>query len=182
MTAGLLLLTAGLFLISRLEVGSAYLPFLGGLILAGFGIGLSGAVGTSAITGSLGRGQQGVASAMNDTTREVGSAVGIALMGSVYGSHYRSSLPASLDQPPAGAAEAARDSAAAGLHVADQLGARGAALTDGVRSAFMDGLSASLMAVSVIVLAAAIGCLFRAPRTPPASDQAPRPITAASRA
>ncbi|MFG1658265.1 hypothetical protein ACGFIY_17235 [Micromonospora chersina] len=69
MTVGLLLLSAGLFVISRLDVGSGYLPFLGGLILAGFGIGLSGAVGTSAITGSLGRGQQGVASAMNDTTR-----------------------------------------------------------------------------------------------------------------
>ncbi|MFF2778888.1 MFS transporter [Streptomyces sp. NPDC058052] len=170
MTAGLLLLSAGLFVISRLDVGSGYLPFLGGLVLAGFGIGLSGAVGTSAITGSLGRGQQGVASAMNDTTREVGSAVGIALMGSIYGSHYRSNLPDSLDQLPAEAAEAARDSAAAGLHVADQLGARGTALADGVKSAFMDGLSASLVAVGVIVLAAALGCLFRAPKTPPTSD------------
>ncbi|GCD48217.1 hypothetical protein GKJPGBOP_08013 [Streptomyces paromomycinus] len=34
----------------------------------------------------------------------------------------------------------------------------------------MNGLSASLVAVGLIVLAAAIGCLFRAPRTPPASD------------
>ncbi|MFD7419081.1 MFS transporter [Streptomyces californicus] len=170
MTAGLLLLSAGLFVISRLDVGSGYLPFLGGLVLAGLGIGLSGAVGTSAITGSLGRGQQGVASAMNDTTREVGSAVGIALMGSIYGSHYRSNLPDSVDRLPHEAAEAARDSAAAGLHVADQLGARGAALADGVKSAFMDGLSASLVAVGVIVLAAAIGCLLRAPKTPPTSD------------
>ncbi|MEV0743307.1 MFS transporter [Streptomyces sp. NPDC050549] len=170
MTAGLLLLSAGLFVISRLDVGSGYLPFLAGLVLAGFGIGLSGSVGTAAITGSLGRGQQGVASAMNDTTREVGSAVGIALMGSIYGSHYRSNLPDSLNQLPAEASEAARDSAAAGLHVADQLGARGAALADGVKSAFMDGLSASLIAVSIIVLAAAIGCLFRAPKAPPTSD------------
>ncbi|WP_369212767.1 nitronate monooxygenase [Streptomyces flavofungini] len=170
MTVGPLLLSAGLFVISRLDVGSGYLPFLGGLILAGFGLGLSGAVGASAITGSLGRGQQGVASAMNDTTREVGSAVGIALMGSIYGSHYRSHLPDSLDRLPAQAAGAARDSAAAGLHVADQLGTRGAALADDVRSAFMDGLSASLIAVSIIVLAAAIGCLFRAPKTPPTSD------------
>ncbi|MFE2352100.1 MFS transporter [Kitasatospora cineracea] len=170
MTAGLALLSAGLFVISRIDVDSGYLPFLGGLVLAGLGIGLSGAVGTSAITGSLGRGRQGVASAMNDTTREVGSAVGIALMGSVYGSHYRSALPASLDQLPAEAATAARDSAAAGLHVAQQLGPGGAALADGVKAAFMDGLSASLVAVGVIVLAAAVGCLLRAPRTPPTSD------------
>ncbi|MEU5253682.1 MFS transporter [Streptomyces longwoodensis] len=171
MTVGLLLLSAGLFVLSRLDVSSGYLPFLGGLIVAGFGIDLSGAVGTSAITGSLGRGQQGVASAMNDTTREVGSAVGIALMGSIYGNHYRSALPDSLDRLPAEVAEAARDSAAACLHVADQLGVRGAALSDGVKSAVMDGLSASLIAISIIiVLATAIGCLFRAPKTPPTSD------------
>ncbi|MFD5300337.1 hypothetical protein ACFWJU_34680 [Streptomyces mutabilis] len=170
MTVGLLLLSAGLFVISRLDVGSGYLPFLGGLILVGFGIGLSGAVGTSAITGSLGRGQQGVASAMNDTTREVGSAVGIALMGSIYGSRCRSNSPHSLNQLPAEAPEAARDSAAADLHVADRLGAGRAALADGVKSAVMDGLSASLIAVGIVVLAAAIGCLFRAPKTLPTSD------------
>jgi hypothetical protein len=106
---------------------------------------------------------------MNDATREVGSAVGIALMGSVYGSHYRSNLPGTVDRLPAGTAESVRDSAAAGLSIAEHLGARGPALADGVKSAFMDGLSASLIAVSVIVLAAAIGCLFHAPKTPPSS-------------
>ncbi|WP_246562577.1 hypothetical protein [Streptomyces roseirectus] len=53
MSTGLFLLAAGLFVISLLDVGSGYPPFLGGLVPAGFGIGLSGAVGTSAITGSL---------------------------------------------------------------------------------------------------------------------------------
>ncbi|MER7930727.1 MFS transporter [Streptomyces sp. NPDC096057] len=170
MGVGLLLLAAGLFVISLLDVDSGYLPFLGGLILAGFGIGLSGAVGTSAITGSLGQGQQGVASAMNDTTREVGSAVGIALMGSIYGSHYRSSLPDSVAQLPADAAESVRDSAAAGLYVADRLGAQGPALADGVKSAFMDGLSASLIAVCAVVVVAAVGALLFAPKTPPTAD------------
>jgi hypothetical protein len=141
-----------------------------GMILAGFGIGLSGAVGTAAVTGSLGRGQQGVASAMNDTTREVGSAVGIALISSIYGSRYWSPLPRSVDRLPAEAAESVRHSAAAGLHVADQLGARCTALTDGVRSAFVDGLSASLITVSVLVVAAAIGDLLRTPKTPPTTD------------
>lgn len=170
MAGGLLLLSAGLFVISLLDVDSGYPPFLAGLIVAGLGIGLSGAVGTSAITGSLGRGQQGVASAMNDTTREVGSAVGIALMGSIYGSHYRSSLPDSVDRLPAEAAESVRDSAAAGLHTAEEIGPQGDALADGVQAAFMDGLSASLVAVCIVVLAAAIGCLFRAPKALPVSE------------
>ncbi|MGW2830372.1 hypothetical protein [Streptomyces sp. NPDC001286] len=89
---------------------------------------------------------------------------------SIYGSHYRSSLPDSVAQLPPDAAESVRHSAAAGLYVADRLGARGAALADGVKSAFMDGLSASLIAVCVVVLAAALGALARAPRTPPTAD------------
>ncbi|WP_050789676.1 MULTISPECIES: hypothetical protein [Streptomyces] len=55
MSAGLLLLAVGLYVISFLGVDSGYLPFLGGLVLAGFCIGLSGAVGTAAISGSLGQ-------------------------------------------------------------------------------------------------------------------------------
>lgn len=170
MTGGLLLLGAGLFAISRLNVDSGYLPFLGGLILCGLGIGLTGSVGTAAITGSLSRDQQGVASAMNDTTREVGSAVGIALMGSVYGNHYRDALPQAINQLPPDATESVRDSAAAGLYVAEHLGPQSPTLAEGVKDAFMNGLSASLIAVTVIVVAAAIGCLFRAPRQAPTTD------------
>ncbi|MEU9131864.1 hypothetical protein AB0D08_27790 [Kitasatospora sp. NPDC048540] len=173
MAAGLTLLSGGLFAISRVHADSGYLPFLGGLVLCGLGIGLTGAAGTAgtaAITGSLGRGQQGVASAMNDTTREVGSAIGIALMGSVYGSHYRDALPSSIDQLPPQAADSVHDSAAAGLQVAQQAGPQGPALTQAVQDAFISGLSASLIVVAVIVLAAAIGCLFRAPRQAPNAD------------
>ncbi|MGW2635235.1 MFS transporter [Streptomyces chattanoogensis] len=170
MAAGLTLLSGGLFAISRVHADSGYLPFLGGLVLCGLGIGLTGAAGTAAITGSLGRGQQGVASAMNDTTREVGSAIGIALMGSVYGSHYRHALPSSIDQLPPQAAASVHGSAAAGLQVAHQAGSQGPALEQAVKDAFISGLSASLLVVSVIVLAAAVGCLFRAPCQAPGAD------------
>lgn len=164
MTVGLLLLAGGLFGLSFLKVDSGYLPFLAGLIVAGLGIGLTSAVGTSVIVGSLRVDQQGVASAMNDATREVGSAIGIALMGSVYASHYKSNLPA-LDQLPPDAAHAVQSSAAAGLQVATQLGPQGQSLAAAVESAFLDGLSASLIVVACAVAVAALGALFRAPHT-----------------
>lgn len=164
MSAGLLLLGAGMFWISRLDVDSGYLPFLVGLIIAGLGIGLTSSTGTTAIVGSLSSDKQGVASAMNDTTREVGSAIGIAVMGSVYGSHYRSALPIDLSALPPAALEATKDSAAGGLAVADQIGAQGADLAEAVRVAFMDGLSASLVVMSIVLLAAAVGVLVRAPK------------------
>lgn len=66
MNVGLLLLAAGMFAESLLKVDSGYLPFLAGLIISGLGVGLTSAVGTSVIVGSLRPDQQGVASAMND--------------------------------------------------------------------------------------------------------------------
>ncbi|MEU3839070.1 MFS transporter [Streptomyces sp. NPDC028635] len=163
LAAGLALLAAGLVTLSLLTADSGYPPFLGSLVLAGAGIGLTGTVGTSAITGSLPADRQGVASAANDATREVGAALGVALMGSVFGSHYRSSLTVDLGRLPATAADAVRRSPVGGLYVAQRLGPRGAALADDVRNAFMSGMSAAVVAVAVVT-AAALCYLAAAPR------------------
>lgn len=163
MSTGLCFLAGGMFWISRLDVTSGYAPFLVGLVIAGVGIGLTSSTGTSAIVGSLSSDKQGVASAMNDTTREVGSAVGIAVMGAVYGSHYRDALPEAPAGMPKQAVDAIQHSAAAGLEVARRAGALGEPIAEAVRRAFMDGLSASLVVISVILLAAAVVVLVRAP-------------------
>lgn len=164
MAFGLTLIAIGLLWISRLHVDSGYVPFLVGLIIAGAGIGFASSTGTSAIVGSLSRNRQGVASAMNDTTREVGSAVGIAVMGSVFSSQYSANLP-DLAQLPAQAAEAVSDSAAAGLAAAQSLGGPvGGQLGEAVREAFIDGMSASMISIAAVLLVAAIGCAIKAPQ------------------
>lgn len=164
MSGGLVLLAGGLVWVALLNVDSGYLPFLGGIAVAGLGIGLTSSTGTSSIVGSLSTGQQGVASAVNDATREVGSAVGIALMGSVFGRVYADNLP-ELSRLPAPARSAIHDSPAAGLHVATQLGGQQAgALAHAVRVAFIDGLSESILVVCAVLVVAAIGAAVRAPR------------------
>ncbi|MFE9765169.1 MFS transporter [Streptomyces sp. NPDC005808] len=164
MASGLLLLALGMLWLSRLDIDSGYLAFVGGLGLAGVGMGLTGSSGTSAIVGSLGPDRQGVASAMNDTTREVGSAIGIALMGSVFAGQYRSTLPESIGQLPADAAETVRHSAAGGLEVAAHMGAGGIQLADAVRDAFMSGFSDAMATVAALLVVAAAACLVLAPR------------------
>ncbi|MGW4535208.1 MFS transporter [Nocardia sp. NPDC004340] len=168
MGIGLLLLAAGMFALSFLEADSGYWPFFGGLIVSGLGVGMTSAVGTAVIVGSLRAEQQGVASAMNDATREVGSAVGIALMGSVFAGHYKSALPTLQGLPPQ-AAHAVESSAAAGIHVAGLVGPQGPAVEAAVKSAFISGLSHSLVAVAIIVAVAGVGALLFAPhdQTPP---------------
>ncbi|RNL77808.1 MFS transporter [Nocardioides marmorisolisilvae] len=164
MSGGLVLLAGGLFWVARLDVDSGYLPFLGGIIVAGLGIGLCSSTGTSAIVGSLSTGQQGVASAVNDATREVGSAVGIAIMGSVFGRVYADKL-SDLSQLPAAVRGAVEDSPAAGLHVAEQLGGpESAGLAHAVQTAFIDGLSASILVICAILVVAAAGAALRAPK------------------
>lgn len=164
MSGGLVALAIGFFWVSRLTVDSGYLPFLGGLIIAGLGIGLTSSTGTSAIVGSLSAGQQGVASAVNDVSREVGAAIGIALMGSVFGNVYADNLPG-LTGLPAEAQEAITESPAGGLHVVGELGgAQAAQLAAAIQDAFMEGLSASLVIVCVILLVAAVGAFLRAPK------------------
>ena len=170
MTLGLAFLAVGMLWLSQLQVDSGYLDFLVGLCLAGVGIGLTSSTGTTAIVSSLGPDQQGVASAMNDTTREVGSAVGIAVMGSVYASQYRNDLP-DLGQLTPQAAEAVRHSAAGGLEVASRLGAQGSALAGAVRDAFMAGFTSSMAVVAAILGAAALASLLRAPRYVEAPEQ-----------
>jgi len=78
---GLLLIATGLFCMQLLDANTSYLNFVWPILIVSSGIGLCVAPTTSAIMGAVPDEKQGVASAVNDTTREVGAALGIALTG-----------------------------------------------------------------------------------------------------
>ena len=123
--AGLLLVAAGLVVISRVGTTSPYWLLLAGLILLGAGMGAAMTPATAAITEGLPAAQQGVGSALNDLSREVGGALGIAVIGSIVTAVYRSNLH--LTGIPAVLADRARGSFALAIH-AGLLYAAGAAL------------------------------------------------------
>jgi hypothetical protein len=107
-----------------------------GLIPLGAGMGLAMTPATGAITDALPAARQGVGSAMNDLARELGGALGIAVLGSLLQSGYRSNLnPVGL--PPA-QAEQARSSVA----LATQLGGP---VADQARHAFSLGSESALL-------------------------------------
>ena len=154
---GLALLTTGFVVLAQLDAGSSYWLMLGGILPLGAGMGLAMTPATAAVTGALPAAQQGVGSAMNDLARELGGALGIAVLGSVLQASYRSHLH--LPGVPSAVAAQARESLALATHVggpvADQ--AR-TAFTSGMHDALLGGAAASVVAfVAVAILQTARG-------------------------
>jgi EmrB/QacA subfamily drug resistance transporter len=80
---GLALMAVGLLVLSTMDAGSSYWHLLAGGLVLGLGMALAAPPATTAIVESLPDEKQGVASAVNDAAREVGGALGIAVLGSV---------------------------------------------------------------------------------------------------
>jgi EmrB/QacA subfamily drug resistance transporter len=157
-TLGLLIAAAAFgWLSTTLDAGSSYWPLLVGLVPLGMGMALAMTPATAAITDALPREKQGVGSAMNDLARELGGALGIAVLGSVLQSVYRTNLDVS--GLPAPAAEQARSSLALAAHLGPQVAAS-------AQTAFVDGLHVALLvgAGALVAAAAAVTGLHRTQR------------------
>jgi EmrB/QacA subfamily drug resistance transporter len=152
---GLASMSAGFFWVSFASASTPYIEIVGQMILLGAGLGATTAPATESIMGSLSVDKAGVGSAVNDTTRELGGTLGVAVIGSVFSSVY----VASLSGGPAFAAlsdearQATEDSVAAAGAVAPTLGANAPAYLTEVSNAFLSGLSAACLTVTVVTLA-----------------------------
>lgn len=107
------------------------------------GIGLCTAPTTSAVMGAVPDEKQGVASAVNDATREIGAALGIAVAGSILAAQYGNLIGSRLGGLPEQVRAPATDSLAQALAVADQMGPSGARLAEIAQSAFVESMNAS---------------------------------------
>src|SRR5919197_2215937 len=160
---GLLLTAAGFVVLSFLGTGFSYWHFAAGLAIFAAGMGLAGTPATAAITSSLPESRQGIASAVNDTSRELGGALGIAVLGSLLNDRYRTHLEPATQHLPGTAAAHARASIAFVEQAAPRFGAAGQRLAVAAEHAYVNGLSlALLVGAGVLVLTAAL-VAFRGP-------------------
>jgi predicted MFS family arabinose efflux permease len=160
-TAGLALIAAALAVLAQLTSTSSYWLLAAGLIPLGAGLGLAMTPATTGITSALPASRQGVGSALNDLSRELGGAVGIAVMASILTTTYQSNLH--LTGLPAAQAGKARSSVAAAVHLS-------AAAAAQARTAFTDGLHLALLIAAGIVIAAALAAATLLRRRDQAKD------------
>jgi Na+/melibiose symporter-like transporter len=153
--AGLTVFAAGLAWASTADGATPYDQIAMQMVLLGGGLGLTTAPATEAIMGSLSVDKAGVGSAVNDTTRELGGTLGVAIAGSIFASVYSGHLEtAALTGLPT---EAMRHSMALAHTVIEHLPApRAGHVRAAVDHAFLDGLRVSSLVCAGIALGAAI--------------------------
>jgi len=125
---------------------------------------LTMAPATESIMGSLPPAKAGVGSAMNDTTRQMGGALGVAILGSVFAMVYRPGMAEQLSGLGLSSEQLSRaqDSVGGALQVAAELPAQAAqSITEISKTQFVDGMSTALMVgVAVVLVAAAVVFAF----------------------
>jgi len=151
-TAGLLLLAAGVIALSFATASTPYLPYSAALVLVAVGMVLAVPSLSTGIVTSLPTEQAGVGSGINSAAREIGAALGVAVIGSVLASTFQRSLPEELQSEGRSAFQI--------LRTADQLGPT---VHSQAISAFTNSMAVGLWVISIVVVAAAIVVGCRAP-------------------
>lgn len=163
-------MAVALVVLAQLTPASSYWLLAAGLVPLGAGLGLAMPPATSGITAALPASRQGVGSAINDLSREVGGAVGIAVLASILAATYQSHLR--LPHLPAALASQARSSVAVAAHL-------GGAVTAQSHTAFTDGMHLALLIAAGIaaVAAIAVATLLRRTSTATTSSSPSSPPT-----
>ncbi|HYZ98960.1 MAG TPA: DHA2 family efflux MFS transporter permease subunit [Acidimicrobiales bacterium] len=159
---GLSVAAAGLIMASRLTAGATYPEVLWSLMVLAGGLALVMPPATESIMGSLPPAKAGVGSAVNDTTRQLGGALGVAVLGSVMSSTYGPRVRDAIAGAPVpdGVASAVSDQIGAAIEAARQVGGEpGRLLADVASRGFADGMSTAFLvgAAALALGAVAVG-------------------------
>jgi hypothetical protein len=180
---GLALATLALLFMVQLEVGSGYGAIVWRLMLLALGLGLTMAPATDSVMGSLPLAKAGVGSAVNDTTRQVGGALGVAVIGSVLASTYGTRIADFLtgSSAPPEAVSAAKSSIGGAFAVADNLqglpvpnaSANAQALISTANEAFVDAMHWGLAVAGIATFVGVIVVVLFLPARARARADAP---------
>jgi EmrB/QacA subfamily drug resistance transporter len=151
--AGTAVMTVGLFLLSRLSVHTSTLAAAGAMFVAGFGIGLVMQVLVVAVQNAVGYEDLGVATSGNTLFRNVGSAVGTAVIGTIFASELASRLRATFPHASSAQLNTSHASATALARLPPSLHA-------GFLDAYAGSLDRAFMVAGFVSIAAFVASWF----------------------
>jgi DHA2 family multidrug resistance protein-like MFS transporter len=163
--AGLFLTTCGLLLTSAAASTASYLWIGVALVPIGLGVGVSMTLTTDVIVSSATANTAGSASAVAETAYQLGAALGIAVLGSLMTTAYRSSLLIPQQTKPLVRAQV-EDSLATATHVL----ARDSPLIQNARHAFVEAIQTTSIVAAMITACAAIAAWLLIPARPTPGD------------
>jgi len=171
---GLLLIGTGALLLTMVSAGSSWPVVLPGLIVSGLGVGMAMPVMMSAVMASVPRERAGMASGAVNTGRQLGYALGIAVLGTVFARRITSYVTASGRIPDPQAASSALSGGRAQAVLAQTPADHRAAAEQLVHAAFAAGLDRVYLVAGIVGLAAGVMTLLMVRRS-----SAPAPWEAA---
>lgn len=163
---GLVIVAGGIALFSLLGVNSSYGQIAIMLSVLGIGLGMTMVPATNTIMGALPLSKAGVGSAVNDTSQEVGNALGVAILGSVLAGSYHSTIDSAvaLQGLPAQLRAVVHDSVGSAVVAASHVGGSlGHLISSTATNAFIDGMSYTVLVSAGIALCGALVALFFLP-------------------
>jgi MFS transporter, DHA2 family, multidrug resistance protein len=175
-TTGYLLMAAAMALGAFTKLDSSTGYTLGWVALAGLGLGMIMPSSMGIALGALSAERSGAGSALLTALRQVGSTIGVAILGTVISNSYSNRVSGATGHLPAAAAASVRSSVGAGVAVAQKLGS--ADLLDTVRNGFVHGMDLMLWTCGGIAVVAALLALTFLPRK--AQPQGSGEVTAES--
>src|SRR4051794_2589409 len=172
---GLTVVGLSLLLFTQFEPDSSTLLVIVITMLLGVGMANVMAPATDSIMGSLPRAKAGVASAMNDTTRQMGGALGVAILGSILSSRYGTRITELLPHAPDRVIQATKDNVGEALAFSHTRasGPLSTQISEAAKDAFVHGLHTSSVVAAGVILVAVLGVVLWLPAR--YRDEATRP-------
>jgi EmrB/QacA subfamily drug resistance transporter len=156
-STGMTLVAVGLLMFRGLETDTSYLYVFACIVPLTTGIAMAMSPMTASIMSAVPARRAGTGSAMNDATRELGAALGVAVLGSLAASRYGNAINRAIATIPIGSRSAVRSSLPSALEQAKSLGQADArAVTTAAQHAFVDGVHFAVTAGATLAAIAAI--------------------------
>jgi len=172
-TAGLAVATAGMALFATASTSSGYVHYMLAMTIICVGIGLTMAPATHTIMSSVPPAKAGVGSAVNDTTRNLGSVLGIAVIGSIVATTYKTTLAPISSHLGRHLAGLVGQSVGLATQIGHQLpGSAGHVVTSAAHHAFINAADQGLLIAGAVTLGAVILAVRTLPGREPTRAQA----------